>query len=165
MGNKRSLGSAHSVSGLFVFLLIGVFALFSVTLVLTGVRVYRNVTEAAAHNTDYQLALSYLKNKVHTYDHTGGVRVDEENGRQILCLSETIEGEAYETRIFQEGDTIFEQFTAAGDAFDPELGEALTQVKAMRFTVTTPNLLQMDVTLPDGSEHTLHMALRSSQVR
>ncbi len=165
MKSKRFVVSMHGVSGLFVFLLIGLFALCSVTLVLTGVRVYRHVADFAAHNTDYQLAFSYLCNKVHAYDHTGGVRIDESDGQQMLCLTEEIEGETYETRIFQQEDAIYEQFTLAEDEFDPEMSEMLTQVKALRFSMASPNLLQMDVTLPDGSAHTMHMALRSNQGR
>lgn len=165
MKSKRPLGSMQGISGIFIFLLIGVFAIFSITLVLTGVNVYRHVADAAAHNADYQLAISYLCNKVRAYDHVGGVRIQEQDGVQRLCLEEELEGEMYETRIFQTGDTIYEQFALAEDEFDPEMGVELTKVKAMRFTVLTPNLLQSDVTLPDGSEHTMHMALRSAQVR
>lgn len=162
---KRVSPNSHTVSGVFVFLLIGLFAITSILLVLMGVRVYRSVTDAALGNTDYQLALSYLCNKVHAYDHEGGVAIGQEDGMQVLYLKESIDGDAYETRIYCYDNTIYEYFAAVGDAFDPEYGEALTQVDSMAFSAITPNLLQVDVTLPNGDQHVKHMALRSNQVR
>ena len=48
----------HSIPTAFVFLLIGMFALTSLTLTLFGTRVYRRVTDSAAHSSDAQLTLS-----------------------------------------------------------------------------------------------------------
>ena len=43
--------SSHAVSGLFVFLLLGVFAVFSTVMVLLGVKAYRGAVERTeAHN-------------------------------------------------------------------------------------------------------------------
>jgi len=165
MKNSRPATGAHSIAGLFVFFLIGFFALLSVTLVVTGVNVYRQVVTAADHNTDYQIVLSYLCNKIHAHDHREGVRVDEWESMQVLCLTEEIEGELYEARIFFDGTAIWEQFSHIDGEFDPELGEKLAEVKALKFIKTTPNQLLMIVTLPDGSVHNMYMSLRSSQMR
>lgn len=162
---KHFAPKGHTMSGVFVFLLIGVFAVASVILVLTGVKVYRSVTDSAAANADYQLAISYLRNKVHTYDHQNGISIREMDGLQALSLAEIYDGEKYETYIYFYEGALYELFIDAGTDFDPELGERLTEVQAISFSTQTPGLLQVDVTLPSGREHTVHMALRSAQAR
>lgn len=162
---KHFSSHSHMISGVFVFLLIGMFAIASVLLVLTGVQVYRGVTVAAQENSDYQLALSYLRGKVRTYDHEDGVSLKDIEGRQTLCLREEIDGETYETYIYYYEGAICEYFSAEEEEFDPDWGERLTEVGALRFEPLTPSLLKVDVTLADGSEHVMHMALRAGQVR
>ncbi len=163
MKSKSLHKGGHTVSGIFVFLLIGVFAVASILLVLTGINVYRRVTDASVSNSQQLLALSYLGNKVHSYDKLGSVKVDQRNGSSILCLYETIDEEVYETRIFYFDGAMYEQFVLAADEFDPELGERLTEAQAVEFKQLTPNLLQVKVTLPDGSEHLMHVGLRANQ--
>lgn len=163
MSNKSLHKSGHSFSGIFVFLLIGIFAIASITLVLTGIKAYRNVTQNGNNNTQKLLAISYLSNKIRAYDLTGSVKLETRNGTPMLCLVEEFDGDQYETRIFYYQGSICEQFMLAQDEFDPDLGERLTEVKSMEFEQTAPNLLQMTVTLPDDSVHTLHMAMRSNQ--
>ncbi len=165
MNSKRFAVHGHNISGVFVFLLIGLFAMASITLVLTGANVYSRVTRTAEENTNRQLALSYLCNKVHAYDHDGGVKLDTRDGVQVLCLLENIDGEAYETEIYFYDGAICEQLSAVGDEFNPDLGERLTEVKTMEFTALSQNLIQVEVTLPDGSKQGMHMGLRSSQAR
>ena len=163
--NNKQLHGGHAFSGLFVFLLIGAFAIASITLVLSGINVYRHVTNVATDNTDKQIALGYLGNKIHAYDEFESIRLETRDGIEVLCLLEELDGEAYETCIYYYDGAICEQFTAVGGEFRPVLGEALTEVRSIQFEMLRPNLLQVKVALPDGNEHTLHMALRSSQVR
>lgn len=165
MSKRRILAGGHNISGVFVFLLIAVFALASVTLVLTGVNVYSQVTKTASGNTDRQVALSYLLGKVHAYDHENGIYLEDRNGVQVLCLREAIEGEAYETLIYFYDGAICEQFSSSENEFVPDYGERLTAVQALQFTAETPELLKVSVTLADGSEHNMHMGLRSGQAR
>ena len=163
MKRKGLSGGSHMFSGLFVFLLIGLFAIASITLVLSGINVYRHVTTEAALNTEKQIALSYLGNKIHAYDGTGSVSLKTYNGIDVLCLLERFDDEAYETRIYYDDGTLWEQFVSADEAFDSQLGERLTEIESIQFKNVKPDLLQVTVVLPDGSQHTLHMALRSSQ--
>lgn len=157
--------TSHSISTMFVFVLVGLFALTSLILMLIGTRVYRHVTEDAARNSDSQLVLTYLGNKVHTFDSSDGVLLANRDGLPVLCLSEIIEGEAYETDIYVYQGTLRERFMAAEDAFDPADGEALTEVTSLTFAMLSPNLLQATVVMPDGETRSLRMALRASAAK
>ena len=161
---KKALsGRGHSISSLFVFLLIGIFAIASITLVLSGINVYRQVTDMAARNTEKLITLSYFINKVHSNDASAQITVETYGDIQALVLRETYDDEHYETRIYEYGGTVYEQFVLADEEFDLEMGEILTDVRAVTFQKIEPTLLQVQVTLTDGSVQTMHMALRSHQ--
>jgi len=161
MNGKNVRRGGHSISGLFLFLLIGFFALMSTTLVLSGMQIYRQVTLQADKNTERQLALSYLNNKVRAYDGSDGVFVDMRDGVSMLCLREELDGERFETLIYAYEGEMCEQFVTVDEEFNPELGDRIIEVTSIQFRQIKPDLLRVDVTLTDGSQHTMHMALRS----
>lgn len=164
MQEKRSLTS-HSMPSAFIFLLIGLFAIASVTLMLIGTRVYYRVTDAAAQNSEAQIALSYLCNKIRTYDEAGNVQLAERDGLPVLCLYETIDDEPYETAIYTWDGAIRERFASANEAFDPEDSQKLANAQSLKFTLLSPNLLQATIVMPGGEARTLRIALRAGNAK
>ena len=160
MREKQS-GMSHAISGVFVFVLIGVFALTALALTLVGTRVYQRVTSTSVANGDTQLVLSYLCNKVHNYDHTDGVRLESRDGLDMLCLREELEGETFETTIYAYNGAIWERFGEAGKSFDPEEGQRLVEAKSLVFEQVNARLIRAEVTLSSGETRSLHMALRA----
>ena len=157
--------SSHSIHGAFIFLLIGLFAVSAVTLTLIGTRVYRRVTDSSTQNSGAQVVLSYLCNKVRTFDAQGGVQLAQRDALPALCLYETIEGEPYETAIYAYQGSIWERFASRSEPFDPKGGERLTEAKALDFSLLSANLLQATVVMPDGETRTLRMALRAGSAK
>ncbi|MEA4927407.1 MAG: DUF4860 domain-containing protein [Candidatus Limiplasma sp.] len=151
----------HSIPTAFVFLLIGMFALTSLTLTLFGTRVYRRVTDSAAHSSDAQLTLSYLSNRVRTFDTQGGVQLAQRDGLSVLCLYETLEGERYETAIYATQGALWERFASADVPFDPADAERLVDVQSLQFSSPAPQLIQAMVVMADGETRSTFMALRS----
>ena len=149
----------HAIPGLFVFLLVGLFALSALTLTLVGTRVYRRVTDTAAQAGSSQMVLNYLGNKIRTFDARDAVRLETRDGLPLLCLREAVGGDAYETLIYVYHDILWERFAAAEDGFDPEGGEQLARVRSLSFARLTPDLLQATVVMPDGETRTLRVAL------
>ena len=162
--NRKHSSLSHSIPSVFLFLLIGLFALSSLTLTLIGTRVYRSVTQAAAGNSDSQMVLSYLCNKVRAYDAEDGVVLTTRGGLPVLCLYEDVDGEPYETSIYIYQGTMREYFIPEGDPFAPENGEILTEVSALRFRFISQNLLEATVAMPSGDTRTLRVALRAGSV-
>lgn len=153
----------HAVSGLFVFCLLCMFALLAATLTLVGINAYRSVNQVATSNSEHQIALSYLVNKLHAFDRAGGIFVMESDGMQVLCLRETFDDELYETRIFCTDGSLCEYFCAASEPFDVEMGMPLTQAAGLGIDVKTPNLVLIEVIREDGSLSGAHVALRSGE--
>jgi hypothetical protein len=167
MSKSENNGNAitnHAIGGLFIFCLIALFAVLAVTLTLTGMKAYQSVSEASAGNSEAQIVLSYLLNKTHAMDVSGAVSIHEEQGLEYLCLDEYWEDEVYQTRIYAMDGQMLEYYCGAEDEFSPELGDPLADVQELSFAMESPRLLAVSVTLPDGTEEQLHIALRSQEV-
>lgn len=154
--------TSHSVPTAFIFLLIGLFALSSLTLTLIGTRLYRSVTASASKNSDSQLVLSYLGNRVRTFDSQGNVKLSARNGLSVLCLYEVLDGEQYETSIYEHNGAIWERYAPTTSAFDPEDGEQLVPARSLMFSMPSPQLLEATVVMADGATQTVRVALRSA---
>ena len=65
---NRSGTSSHSITGLFVFLLLGIFGVFSIVMVLMGVKAYRGTVERSDLNNNTRIASSYIRSMLRTDD-------------------------------------------------------------------------------------------------
>ncbi len=160
---KQKIGVSHSVSGVFVFLLVGLFAVSALMLTLIGTRVYRNVNEAGTQNSQSQLLVSYLGNKLRSYDACGSVAVESRDGLSVLRLSERLDGEAYETLIYGYDGAVYEQLVPTGQSFSPEDGQRIAEVESLSFALSDDGLATLSVVEASGKSRTLHVALRSAQ--
>lgn len=166
MSKKQSNAiTNHAIGGLFIFCLIALFAVLAITLTLTGMRAYQSVSDASTGNSETQIVLSYVLNKVHATDQSGSVTVLEQDGVEYLCLNEDMEEDPYQTRIYALDGQMLEYFCSASDPFKPELGEELADVEQLSFTMETPNLLKVSVVMAGGEAEQLHIALRSREVQ
>jgi len=128
--------NGHTVSGLFVFLLLGLFAVFCTVMVLLGVRAYRgSVSRADQYNEDRILS-AYVRSMVRSLDSEGAVSVEKENGLPVISIREEYDGEEYVTRVYSYGGALREWFSGAGRAFDPESGEEICAAGPMEASLT-----------------------------
>ena len=158
---KRWTPLSHLMPSVFVFFLIGLFAVASLVLTLIGLQVYRHVTDSASLNSESQMILSYIGNKVRTFDSQGDVAIETRDGLPLLSLRETLDGQLYETNIYAYQGAVWESLVPAGDAFDPENGEQLVMAQSLQYVMLTPNLMEVTVVLPNGERRTMRMALRT----
>lgn len=164
MSNVNSAAREHTISSFFVFCLIGLFAVLATTLTLFGVRAYRSVYEASAMNSEGQIALSYLQNKVQGGNGESGILLDESDGTQVLRLRERLDGEVYETRIYYKDGSLCEYFCRPSDEFDPSDGEALTPLEDFRIELVSPRLMKVTIRQSGAAEQSAHIALRAGEV-
>ena len=128
--------SSHAVSGLFVFLLLGVFAVFSTVMVLLGVKAYRGAVERTeAHNAS-RIASAYIRSMLRADDEAGAFSLESCEGLvgepgaeetvtvNVLTLRNDY-GEEYITRIYVYDGFLREWFTRASEPFYPDQGEVV----------------------------------------
>ena len=71
---------SHVISGVFVFLLLGLFAVFSTVMVLMGAKAYKGTADRAAEHNAQRIAGAYVRSMVRSDDQNGGVRVEDVDG-------------------------------------------------------------------------------------
>ena len=75
---------SHSISGAFVFMLLGVFAVFSMLLVVLGAQAYRTTVDGAAAHTQKRIVTAFVRNAVRAQDERGAITVEEHDGMPVL---------------------------------------------------------------------------------
>lgn len=112
----------QTTSRLFTLLLFLVFVLCSLFTVLSGGKVYENISKRMEETYTGSVALQYLANKVRQGDRDGQVTVREVDGTAVLELGQEIDGERYVTWIYYLDGKIRELFTFEGSGLSLDEG-------------------------------------------
>ena len=121
----------HAISGVFVFLLLGIFAIFSTIMVVMGAKAYRGMVEKADVHNSIRVASSYIRTMLRSNDETGVLRVEDVNGIQTITM-ENDYGDIYVTRIYLYDGKLREWFALADIPFDPANGETVCSLDKMQ---------------------------------
>ena len=148
----RFVRSKHHTDGLVTLLLFGVFAACVLSVLLTGAKVYRDITAGNRREYSRRTCAQYIVTKVRQAPSGGGVDVSD----NAINLRETIDGEDYVTSIYCHDGWLWEIFTFDGWDFDPEDGEKLIEAREM-----TPSLEDglLTVDLVDANGESTHLVL------
>ena len=104
---------SHSISGAFVFTLLGAFAVFSMLLVVLSAQAYRTTVDGASAHTRKRIAAAFVRNAVRAQDERGAIAVEDRDGLPVLALSSEWDGERYVQYIYGFQGQLCELFTAA----------------------------------------------------
>ena len=129
---------------------IGIAALFLAgffLLVVFGAQSYRDTVAGQEANGAARAQLAYLAAAVKGYDAAGAVHLVEGENGQMLVLEDGESG--YALRIYRLGDTLVEDYGAAGSPLLPE--EANPIGKTARFALETPAAGLLRITTDAGS--------------
>ena len=116
---KRLRQNRHTVSGLFIFLLLGIFAVSSTVMVLIGAQAYKGSADRTAeHNAD-RIAAAYLRSKLREADDREMLRAEDLDGADMLRITNSEEGTV--TMLYVYDGTLYEWYTLAdlAESFDP----------------------------------------------
>ena len=121
----------HAISGVFVFLLLGIFAIFSTIMVVMGAKAYRGMVEKADVHNSIRVASSYIRTMLRSNDETGVLRGEDVNGIQTITM-ENDYGDIYVTRIYLYDGKLREWFALAEIPFEPANGETVCSLDTMQ---------------------------------
>lgn len=153
----------HGVNGLLTLLIYGIFALFSLLLVVAGAKVYRNIVSSGNENMGMRASFSYVANKVRMSTRAvGTVQLKEEDGIEMLVLESGTEG--YETRIYYYEGALREVYQAIEQPFSPELGEELMELPEFHIEQTEEGNLVLHTKDGDGIPRSLHLYIEGKTV-
>ena len=146
MDNRKMV--THSMQGVFVFVLLGIFAVMSTLMVLLGAQMYRNTVDHATANNEDRVLGAYVRSMIRAEDGADDVAVEEFDGTKVLALNESIEGENYVTWLYCYEGQLYEQYTSAGHDFEPQSGSAICPAQSFEPKISD-GLLTVDMT--DGA--------------
>ena len=156
---RKLLQPSHAISGVFVFLLLGIFAVLSTVTVLMGARAYKSTAEQLAAHNAARIAPAYMRSMVRGDDEKGVVSVEEIAGVTAVTLRNEYDGDAYVTRIYCFDGALYEWFTGAENEFFPEDGEKVCPCEKMEASLQE-GLLTVRL-MEDGRWNTVEIALRA----
>lgn len=132
---SRKNPPSHAISGVFVFLVLGIFAVFSTVMVLLGARAYKSTADRAAeHNAD-RIGMAYVRSMVRGNDEDQCIRVETVNGVPTISMRNVYDGDAYVTRLYVYDGMLREWFTEESEEFIPENGESVCAMDEMNAEV------------------------------
>lgn len=150
------------IEGVLPLVLLLVFAVCVLTVLLTGADAYKALKARAQDGYDGRTAAQYLSTRFRQADAEGAVDVEPFGGVDALVLSEEIDGERYETRIYCCDGYIRELFAAADSSLTPQDGEKVLPLAALTF-VWQDGCLQAQLTEADGAVRHLLLCRRSGE--
>jgi len=155
---KEKMQRDHAISQAFVFLLLGIFAVFSTLIVLLGAQLYREIVDQTDIHNSRRVLYSYVSNAVRGNDATNTIHTEKIGDVDMLVFDWVVDDECYETYIYCYEGTLRELFTSQDQEFDPDYGEVICEANAFR-PVLSDGLLEIYVEDAGGQARTLHMAL------
>lgn len=164
MRNSKS----HVAEVIFPLVLFGVFAVMSLFLVLIGSDVYTKIVSNTKDNARIRTSVSYLANKLRTYDSEEyNVYVENISGIDVLVLEEEVAGNYYQNLVYYYEGSLREVMIQKGSDFLPEFGDMLVN-DITGFWVeanATQDVISFVVAGFDGTQQSLEIAYRSGDIR
>ncbi len=162
--NEAGGGAArgHSISGAFVFLLLGVFAVFTTFMVLLGAQFYRSIVDETDAHAEERVITNYVLNTVRGNDSSDSISVKNIDGIDVLTFTWRIDGETYETMVYCYDGSIREYFAESEDDFRADYGEVICSAQSFEAEING-QLLTVEVVDAEGALHVMNMALRCNQ--
>ena len=158
---SQRIRASHSISGLFAFLLLGLFAIFSTVMVLLGARAYRGVTDTQHRHNAERIAPAYLRSMVRGADEQNVLRVEAgEDGSDMLVIEQTYDDELATTYIYCHEGVLRERFISADVEFRPEDGEEVCALQGLKLNLQ-PGLLEVRLLHEDHTQ-SMNIALYSA---
>lgn len=156
--------TVHRISGLMVFLLLAMLAIFSLVSVMLGVQIYNNVVATAETNSSVRTSLSYVVSKVRANDAAGMVELRNIDGIDVIVLGSFYGEERYNTYIYYYNGALMEYDGADDREFDPAYGANSIIAKVPYFGVTFDGeLFTFTITDNEGVDYVMHLYLNASQ--
>ena len=147
-----------NLTGVLVLLVFTVFMVSVLLVLLSGADTVQQLTQRDKRTYHHRTAVQYITTRIRQADETGAVTTNADT----LILTETLGGTAYEPRIYCCNGYLRELFCESGSAIAPEFGEEILPME--RFQITRENnLIRAELFLPDGSNATLTLLLRSEE--
>lgn len=154
----RSKAKKHSMDTLFTFLLLLVFALFSLLLTAMGSAVYRSGVKHLNENYTSRTAIAYVSEKVRQHDGAGDIFLTEVEEIPAIGFRDEIENNAFITYVYYWEGALRELFIRADNTPLAAMGNSIVELESFEIALpdkaseNTANLLRVTASGHDGDQ-------------
>lgn len=152
----------RAASGVFVFLLLGVFAAFAMLLALLGARAYQTTVEKSEAHTAARVLENFVINAVRADDAANAVSIENLNGVEALHITCDTDGEIYDKWVYCYEGSLRELFVERAYGFEPADGEQICAAQGMHLQ-RSGSLITVELMDADGRSHRSQIVLRCAQ--
>ena len=149
------------VTSLIVLTIFCIFAICTMTVLLTGAQVYESLADRSQEQFEQRTVARYITTRVRQSDVANELKVAEFGGQSALVFRELIEGNYYDTYVYCYNGYVRELFVSAEGSFGPEDGEKVLKVESLDFALDG-TILKASVVLRNHTRQELVIHLRSA---
>lgn len=132
---KHKVEQQHMIEIVFVLLLFSLLAFTSLSIVYAGSKVYSSTTDTMELNSQNNIALDYIREKVHQTDIQSKIQVQQIDNMDVLSMSETYKDEVYTTYIYCYKKQLKELFCKQEQPFSKEAGENIMKIDSLSMQI------------------------------
>lgn len=152
-------GGSHAISGAFVFLLLGVFAVISTLLVLLCAQAYRNTVDQTSLHRDERIIQSFVRNTLRGEDAEGAFGTVNKDGINALTIVNDFGDAVYIRYLYCYDGMLRDLFIGEDDTFEPSFGEEVCPAESFTASLTD-RLVTVEMTDAEGISYTFSIAQR-----
>ncbi len=154
----------HMIDSVFVICLMLLFVLCALSVIAIGATIYQKNVSSMANNNSHRIASAYITEKIRQSDINGSVRTRDLFGERVLVMSKEINGELYNTYIYDFDGKLME-LMARNDlnVVYPQSGQKIMEVKSFDIEEISEKMFKIEVVLEDGTEDFLYITKRSTE--
>jgi cell division protein FtsX len=154
----------HTIDILFVLTLFLLFVIITLLILMMGANTYKNVSSTVTARYNETTCMSYIANKVRSYDENGEVYISKINNIPSLMLKQTIDDETYLTYLYAYEGKLMELNCMENDiSVTADSGSAIVDLSELQMQYVTPNLLYFKAIYSNSSENELFLYVHSTQ--
>lgn len=120
----------HSMDSLFTFLLLLVFALFTLMLAAMGSSIYQNGIKHLNENYTSRTAIAYLSEKVRQHDAAGDIFLTEVEEIPAIGFRDVIEDDSFITYVYYYDGALRELFVREDNQPLAAMGSSIVELEA-----------------------------------
>jgi len=140
---------AHTIDNIFTITIFLIFIATLFVILTSGAKVYNNLSQKTDKRYNEVTALSYISNKVRSYNEAGKIYITSFGGADALALEQTIDAEDYVTLLYCYNGYLMELYYKKGTDFAPGDGAEILAVSDIKFEYARTDLLRVAAVYED----------------
>lgn len=135
----------HTVDTVFIITIFLVFVMSTFFVLATGANIYKNISNSINKRFNETTSLSYISNKILSYNERGRVYISKLDNIQALTLEQSINNEEYITMLYYYNGKLMELICKKNENFSEGDGIEILDLSGLEFEYVSSDLLQITV--------------------